>query len=103
MKTLLDIPLSLWGVLCFAIAVVYYYVWPKPGPKTKHRPLWMHLILRWAHPIVWVMLGFVAALVYMGQMSLAEPLAYIALVLYATFMIVMFIDRWRSRKKPSQA
>ena len=99
MKTLLDIPLSLWGVVCFVVAVVYYYVWPKPGPKTKPRPMWMHLILRWLHPIVWVLLGFVAALIYIGQMSIAEPLAYLALALYLTFMIVMLVDRLRSRKQ----
>jgi hypothetical protein len=99
MKTLLDIPLSLWGVVCFTVAVVYYYVWPKPGPKTQPRPVWMHLILRWLHPIVWVILGFVAALIYIGQMAIAEPLAYLALALYLTFMIVMLVDRLRSRKR----
>jgi uncharacterized membrane protein YhaH (DUF805 family) len=99
MKTLLDIPLSLWGVLCFVIATVYYYVWPKPEPKARPRPLWMHLILRYAHSVVWVTLAFVCALVYAGQMALAEPLAYLALLLYATFMIVLFIDRRQSGKK----
>ena len=101
MNTLLGIPLSLWGVVCLIVAVVYYRIWPKPNPKAAPRPMWMQFVLRWFHPAVWVALAGVCVLVYTNQMSLAEPLAYLALLIYATFMIVLLIDRGRSRKKHS--
>jgi quinol-cytochrome oxidoreductase complex cytochrome b subunit len=99
MSTLFGIPLSLWGVLCLVIATVYFFVWPKPDPKGEPRPMWIRVILRWCHSVVWVLLAGVCVLVATGNLPLAEPVAYLALLLYAAFIVTLFIDRQRSGKR----
>ena len=57
-NTLFGIPLVFWGMGCLAIAVAYYRIWPQPGPKRSlPRTQWQHIVLRYFHSLVWVLLA----------------------------------------------
>ncbi len=58
---LLGIPLPILGFLCFLLAAVFVYVWPKPKPDST-RGLWLNMGLHYLHPLAWVLLGMAAFL-----------------------------------------
>ena len=59
MTNLLGIPLPIVGFLCFVLAAVFIYVWPKPG-KDSTRGMWLNMGLHYLHPLAWVLLGMAA-------------------------------------------
>ena len=61
MTTLFGIPLPIVGFLCFILAAVFIYVWPKPG-KDSTRGMWLNMGLHYLHPLTWVLLGMAAFL-----------------------------------------
>ncbi len=97
-NALFGLPFATWGILCLTVAVIYYLVWPKPKPDTPPRPAWMHLILRWAHALVWLLLAGLCFLMSSGVLDLAQVLGYLAFLLYFVFMATLVIDRRRSTK-----
>lgn len=57
-NTLLGIPLVFWGIGCLAVAVAYYRIWPQPSPKrSQQRTQWQHIVLRYFHSLVWILLA----------------------------------------------
>ena len=98
MNTFLDIPLFIWALICLAIALVYYYVWPKPQKNTLPRPRWARALLRYGHSLVWVLFGGVCLVWPLGATLLAQVLGLLALLLYAAFMAAMV---WYSRRVKS--
>ena len=38
------------------VAAIYAVVWPRPKPGVE-RPAWRHVILRWGHSAVWLLLA----------------------------------------------
>ncbi len=97
-STFLGLPWSLWGVLCLLVAGVYLIVWPgrKPRPMAPPRPLWRHVILRWFHALVWVLLAlscFLRANQFPRGLATADVTASVALLLYVVFASTLVIER----------
>ena len=76
------------------IAAIYAVEWPRPRGGLRRSP-WRHVLLRWGHSAVWVLLAvsFLARTGGAPATSAANALAILALVLYAAFLIVAFLDR----------
>jgi hypothetical protein len=100
MSAFLGLPLPIWGEICLTVAIIYLFIWPKPRKGDAPRPPWLQLILRWAHPLVWVMLAGVCFVLPGGNQGLAQVLALLALLTYAVFMSTLLYERRRTRKKP---
>ena len=93
-NTLLGIPLVVWGVLCLGIGVAYYYIWPQPNPKrAEPRTRWQHIVLRYFHMLVWVLLAGGCFLAGLGLNVLGGLVAFLALPAYIYFLVVLLQDR----------
>jgi len=94
-NTFLGIPLTIISLLCLGVAVAYYFVWPKPKAGQTPTPT-QHLILRYAHSLVWVLLA-VACLMWAAdsQAGLANVLALAAGGVYLLFMLTFITSRKR--------
>lgn len=85
------------------VAVLYYYLWPKPQ-STAHanaRPRYLFGVLRYAHSLVWVLLGifFLGRSGYLASApSHWDLLGLSALGVYALFLAACFYDRHYVRK-----
>lgn len=95
-STLFGIPLVFWGIGCLAIAVAYYRLWPQPSPKrTQGRSQWQHLVLRYFHALVWVLLAAGCFLAGSGYTNVGLALAAAALPVYIVFLVMLIQDRNR--------
>jgi hypothetical protein len=95
-NTLLGIPLLFWGFGCLAIAFAYYRIWPQPSPKrTQLRSTWQHVVLRYFHSLVWVLLAAGCFLAGAGYASIGLWLAAAALPVYIVFLVMLVQDRQR--------
>lgn len=72
----LGIPILFWSIVCAAIAVIYYFIYPEP--KTANR--FTAFALRYFHSFTWVLL-FLACLIAVFTQSthVAEGVAYLKL------------------------
>lgn len=94
-NTLLGIPLVFWGLGCLAIAVAYYRIWPQPIPKrTQPRTQWQHIVLRYFHSLVWVLLAAGCFLAGAGY-NVGLWVAALALPVYIVFLVMVIQDRNR--------
>jgi cytochrome b561 len=94
--TLFGIPLAFWGFGCLAVAVAYYRLWPQPSPKrTRPRTPWQHLVLRYGHALVWLLLAAGCFLAGTGLSNLGLVLAALALPVYIVFLVMLVQDRNR--------
>lgn len=94
-NTLLGIPLVFWGIGCLAVAVAYYRIWPQPSPKrSQQRTQWQHIVLRYFHSLVWILLAAGCFLAGAGY-NLGLWLAAIALPVYILFLVMVVQDRNR--------
>lgn len=96
----LGIPFLVWGIVCLGIAVVYFFAWPKPKAGDPPRSIWAQFVLRWFHPLVWIVLAVVCFLLASGISNLVEPLALAALLMYAVFVITLARERISRRRAP---
>jgi hypothetical protein len=83
------------GGACLIVAAVYGVFWPHPKPGAV-RPLWRHIVLRWGHTAVWVVLAmsfFLRSLDADGLVGQANVVALAGGVLYTVFIAAAFIDR----------
>ncbi len=87
------IPLIVWFVVCLAVAVAYYVVWPKPREGAPARPFWLHGILRWFHSLVWALLALACVAGMAISSQAAKPVALSALAVYIVFMLAFLVDR----------
>lgn len=93
-NTLFGIPLALWAMICLGIAAVYYYIWPRPHlRRATPRTTWRHLVLRYAHALVWVLLAAGCFVGMAGFSTLGLLLALAALPAYAIFLVTLLRDR----------
>jgi hypothetical protein len=84
---LLGVPLVVWGVLCFALTVVWIIVWPSDKAATTVGLRFV--ILRWFHALVWLFLAiaaFLAAFNVLGGTATARTVAFLSLLTYIIFM-----------------
>jgi hypothetical protein len=94
-NTLLGIPLVFWGIGCLAIAVAYYRIWPQPGLKrSQARTQWQHIVLRYFHSLVWVLLAAGCFLAGAGY-NIGLWIAASALPVYIVFLVMVIQDRNR--------
>ncbi len=93
-NTLLGIPLTFWGVGCLAIAGAYYWFWPQQGPQPlRVRTTWQHLVLRYGHALVWVLLAGGCFAGAFGYGVLGIILALAAVPVYIVFLAMVMKDR----------
>jgi hypothetical protein len=89
MNTLfLGVSWLVWGLLCFAVAVIFIVIWPR-GKRPGKASALQSLILRWFHALVWVLLAvsfFLRGGMILGGPSTANVLALLALVVYLIFI-----------------
>jgi hypothetical protein len=86
------------ALIAFAVAIIYLRVWPRPvnAAHAQRRPFMLQWILRWAHSIVWWLLGLFCALHYVADQipsSVFALMAWAALALYGIFMASVVYDR----------
>jgi hypothetical protein len=94
-NTLLGIPLVFWGIGCLTVAVAYYRIWPQPSPKrTQGRTQWQHIVLRYFHALVWVLLAAGCFLAGSGY-NIGLWVAALALPVYIYFLVMVVQDRNR--------
>jgi hypothetical protein len=94
-NTLLGIPLVFWGIGCLAVAVAYYRIWPQPSPKrSQPRTQWQHVVLRYFHSFVWVLLAAGCFLAGAGY-NIGLWVAALALPIYILFLVMVVQDRNR--------
>ena len=94
-NTLLGIPLVFWGIGCLAVAVAYYRIWPQGSPKrSQPRTRWQHIVLRYFHSLVWVLLAAGCFLAGAGY-NIGLWLAALALPVYILFLVMVVQDRNR--------
>ncbi|HEX9265869.1 MAG TPA: hypothetical protein VF965_00145 [Candidatus Limnocylindria bacterium] len=85
---------------CLIVAAIYAVYWPRPKPGTV-RPVWRHVVLRWGHSAVWLLLAMSFFLRGADGDSLAGQANVLALaggLLYAVFIAVAVMDRRRWRR-----
>jgi hypothetical protein len=98
LSVFLGISFMVWGFICLLIAAIYVIFYPRsknethPGSDRKCR----HLILRWFHSTVWLLLGlscFMWGEYIPGGTRLANILALLSLLIYVTFTVTLVIER----------
>jgi len=96
-STFLGLPLQTWGILCLAVAVAYLFKWPKPKPGSTGPPrtALVHIIVRWFHSVVWLLLALACFLWASGPSTIANALALAALIVYLIFLATLISDRGR--------
>jgi hypothetical protein len=101
---LLGVPLLIWGCLCLLVAGIYLIYCP--GFRGAGRPgagrAWRRVVLRWFHPLVWLLLGlscFIWGGYIAGGAAVANILAVASLVIYVIFMLT-FVRERRPRNHP---
>ena len=103
-NTLFGIPLAFWGVGCLMIAVVYYQIWPMPNPKRiQPRTTWQHVVLRYFHSLVWVLLAAGCFLGGFGYGMVGLVLASLSVPTYIVFLVMLLQDRQRELTAQSEA
>lgn len=89
--SLFGIPLPILGFLCFVLAAVFVYVWPKPG-RDSTRGMLMNLGLHYLHPLAWVLLGM-AAFLQNRSVQAAIVTAAIGGAVYLFFIGLLIFNR----------
>jgi hypothetical protein len=95
-RGLLGVPWVVWAGLAFVVAAVFVFVAPGSAGTTGLQ----HMVLRWFHPLSWVLLGasaLVRGFVTGGARSVADPVAQLALVVYLAFLVTFVVTRRRRR------
>ena len=86
-EKLFGIPLVVWSLLCFGIAVIWIYVWP--SDRVVESTGARYLILRWSHFVVWVLLGLAALVADLNVADGAKMAKAVALVSLAVYLIFL--------------
>lgn len=109
-NTLLGVPLIFWALVCFSIAAAYFFFWPRPSAKRlTPRTTWQHIVLRYFHGLVWVLLGVGCLLGWQSDSQFGRWVALLALPVYVIFLVVVVRDRnieladAAARRKSSEA
>ncbi len=99
--TFFGVPFTAWGVVCVAVAGVFVFLyprydWKKPPAKTRL------LVLRWFHPLVWLLLAGACFLYDAGQSGYANFVAILAMPIYLFFITTVTTSRELARdpRKP---
>ena len=92
------VPWYAWGIACLVIAVIYVFYVPLPSPTydLRNQVRWKFVVIRWFHPLVWVLLA-AACLVMQSGADYAKPLArglaFSGLAAYLVFIVTLLIEK----------
>lgn len=89
--TFLGLPLPIWSAICLAVGVVYLFLWPKPGDRERDR--FTHIVLRWFHAAVWLLLAVAALLAAAGSETIAAVAILVGVLMYVIFLVTMVRDQ----------
>ncbi len=84
---------TFWGGVCLVVAAIQMVIWPRPKENTRPRPLWRHLILRWAHGLVWLLLALSCFMRPGSLAASANSVAMAGLLVYVAYLATLAIDR----------
>ena len=98
LSNLARVPWYAWGIACLVIAITYVFYVPLPSPSydLRSQVWWKFVVIRWFHPLVWVLL---AAACFVMQSSagyakpLAKGLAFSGLVAYVVYIFTLLIEK----------
>jgi Ca2+/Na+ antiporter len=101
---LLGIPLLFWGMLCLAVAIAYYFVWPSPGPAAADKTnVARQIVLRYFHSLVWVLLAIGCFLgAWQAAGILGRWVALLGIPTYAVFLVFIVRDRHQEERARSE-
>ncbi len=79
-----------WSVVCTAIAVIYFFVYPEPNTGN----VFLNFSLRYFHSFTWLVL-LLACLtaIFTQSRHAANSVASVALIFYGLFMISFVLSR----------
>ena len=89
-RGLFGFPWVAWAGLAFVVGAVFAFVAPGSAGTTGPE----YVVLRWFHPLTWVLLGSSALIrgFATGRVaSAADPVAQLALVVYLIFLITFVV------------
>jgi hypothetical protein len=87
----LGLSMTIWGVVCLAVAVVWIYVWPEEqAVGASGIRLWL---IQWGHALVW---GLLALVCFMQARSAqlarwSGLVGLVALAVYLAFLFATFV------------
>ena len=99
--TFLCLPLPLWAGVCLAVAVAYFFFWPRPGDRQRDR--FTQIVLRWFHSAVWLLLGIAALMAAAGSETTAAVTILLGMLLYVTFLVTLVRDQRQATRELSSA
>jgi|GEM_PF-1513513 len=88
---LFGIPLPIVGFICFLLAGVFVYVWPKPAQDST-RDMLLNMGLHYLHPLAWVLLGM-AAFLQNRSVQAAIVTAAIGGAVYLFFIVLLILNK----------
>jgi hypothetical protein len=84
---LFGVSLPIWGVVCLAIAVTYWFVWPKAGAQRATG--WRWWVMRTFHSLVWLLLALACfTRAPLGE-TISNALALLGVAAYAIFIYTL--------------
>jgi hypothetical protein len=83
------IPYPIIGFICFVLAGIFVYIWPKSKAKAVAHLTLPNYILHYFHPLAWVLLGM-AAFMQARFPDLAAVLAGVGGIIYIVFLVLFF-------------
>jgi uncharacterized membrane-anchored protein len=89
-------------VACLLIALIYLFIYPGRNDPAKSRPRLRHIVLRWFHALVWMLLAMSSLMfgrVIPGGSFTGRVVALAALVLYLIFILNFLLDRKAQKKE----
>jgi hypothetical protein len=90
----IGVPLFIWAVFCLALAVLWFWLWPRE--RATGISGIRHIILRWFHALTWLLLAaaaLIAGLDARGNARLAKAVSVFSLVVYLIFMGVFVTSK----------
>lgn len=96
-NSFLGIHYGIWAAASLVIAIIYYFVWPRPVNNINSRPMWRHMVLRYFHSLVWLTMAisFLIRLTVTSRTGevLGDVTALLAFAIYLVFLVTATYDR----------
>jgi hypothetical protein len=93
-RGLWGLPWVVWAGLAYVVAAVFAFVAPGSAGTTGLQ----YVILRWFHPLTWLLLGssaLIRGFAAGGAAAAADRVAQLALVVYVVFLVTFVVTSWQ--------
>jgi hypothetical protein len=90
-RGLFGLPWVVWAALAFVVAAVFTFVAPGSAGTSGLE----YVVLRWFHPLTWVLLGssaLIRGFATGGARSSADHVARLALVVYLVYLVTFVVS-----------